>query len=122
MLSQQGRVRGRRVFDSFPPHSHEYLPVNRRAYTHPVAQPHAHKRVCLQGTFRISPRYSSCSRKSRRRAHVEVRFQLFLIRVSERADDTDQAFRSKHRLCMSWYSSLVTWTCYGAGFPSTTLP
>jgi len=41
--------------------------------THPPAvQPHAHQRVCLQATSRISRRYSSCSRKFRQRAHVEV--------------------------------------------------
>jgi hypothetical protein len=59
------------------PHSHEYLPVNRRAHTHPVTQPHAHDRVRLQATSRISRRYSSCSRKYRQRAHAEVRFQRF---------------------------------------------
>jgi len=77
MLSQQRRCPGRRVFYSFLPHSHEYLPVNRRAHTHLAVQPHAHECVCLQATFRISRRYSSCSRKFKQRAHVEVRFRCF---------------------------------------------
>ena len=42
-------------------------------HTHPLIHPHAHERVSLQATSRISRRYSYCYRKYRQRAHVEVR-------------------------------------------------